>query len=324
MASAGNALLRISGRRAGIVLVYHRVSDPHQPWAEGGLNPRLGTRFFEAQLRHVTARYRVVPASELIDAVRSRRRGQRFPVAVTFDDDLQSHVREAMPILKRLGIPATFFVSGASLDGPYSFWWERVERAMDGGALSEGELRTLVPVTAAEPHPRGGLSAIAADIVQMSPEQREALSEELGERAGPDPADAGLRSAELRELASEGFEIGFHTLRHHNLAVLDASQLELAMTEGRERIAAEIGRELTSIAYPGGGWDARTPGAARAAGYRLGFTTDPEPVLPGSDPLCLGRVDPIWCATLGHFALTLTRVLRGADGERRTPGGAGA
>ncbi len=106
-----------------------------------------------------------------------------------------------------------------------------------------------------------------------------------------------------------GFEIGFHTLRHPNLATLDDPQLELAMTDGRERIATVIGRELSSIAYPGGRWDPRTPEAARAAGYRFGFTTDPEPVLAGSDPLCLGRLDPLWCDTLGHFALAISRVL---------------
>jgi peptidoglycan/xylan/chitin deacetylase (PgdA/CDA1 family) len=323
LASAGNALLRLSGRRAGLVLAYHRIGDPHQRWDEGGLNPRLGKSFFEAQLRHLSARYRVVPASELLSAVQSRRRGERFPVAITFDDDLPSHARDAMPILKRVGVPATFFVSGASLNGPFSFWWERVERAMDRGALSEAELREMVPAQSGARDRRGELRRIAEDIELMAPDERESLSEELGKRAGPDPPDAGLREADLRALVDSGFEIGFHTLRHPNLASLDGPQLELAMTEGRERIAAAIGRELSSIAYPGGKWDQRTPEAARAAGYRLGFTTDPEPVLPDSDPLCIGRVDPLWCETLGHFALTLSRVLRRTNGYRRTPGSTG-
>lgn len=309
LATTGNALHRLNGHRAGIVLAYHRIGDPHQRWDEGRLNPRLGTRFFEAQLRHLTRRYRVVPASELLDAVKNRRRGERFPAAVTFDDDLPSHAREAMPILKRVGVPATFFVSGASLDRPFSFWWEQIDRAVDRGTLSEAELRAMVPARRGNPGTRGGLPSIARDIEVMPAGERKALLEELGERAGPDPPDAGLREADLRALASSGFEIGFHTLRHPNLATLDDAQLALAMTDGRERLANVIGRELSSIAYPGGRWDPRTPEAARAAGYKLGFTTDPEAVLTGSDPLCLGRLDPLWCETLGHFALACSRVL---------------
>jgi peptidoglycan/xylan/chitin deacetylase (PgdA/CDA1 family) len=324
IASAGNALLRLSGRRAGLVLVYHQIGDPHQGTDGGGLSPRLGTGFFESQLRHLNRRYRVVPATELLSAVQSRRRGERFPVAVTFDDDLRSHARDAMPILERVGIPATFFVSGASLSQPFSFWWERVDRAIDRGALSEAELRAMVPAPSGDPGARSGLRAIARDIESMPLDQRDALSEELEERAGPDPPDAGLRETDLRALASSGFEIGFHTLRHPNLAGLDGPQLERAMTEGREPVATAIGRELSSIAYPGGKWDSRTPDAARAAGYRFGFTTDPEPVFPDGDPLCIGRIDPLWCQTLGQFALALSRVLRRTNGDRRTPGSAGS
>jgi peptidoglycan/xylan/chitin deacetylase (PgdA/CDA1 family) len=313
--------MRRSGRRAGIVLVYHRVGDPHQASAEGWLSPRLGTDLFEAQLRHLAARYRVVPASDLLDAVKSRRRGDLFPAAVTFDDDLQSHVREALPILKRVGIPATFFVTGASLSAPFSFWWERIDRAIDSGALSESELRAMVPERAGD-RSRSGLPSIARDIELMPPEQRDALAEELGERAGPDPPDAGLREADLQALASSGFEIGFHTLRHPNLAILDGPELELALTDGRNRVAAAIGREITSIAYPGGKWDKRVVDAAAGAGYRFGFTTDPEPVLTDSDPRCIPRLDPVWCDTLGHFELALSRLLARSNGDRRTPGGA--
>ena len=34
------------------------------------------------------------------------------------------------------------------------------------------------------------------------------------------------------------------------------------------------------------------------------------PVEPDSDPLALGRLDVIWCGTLGQFALAVTRTLR--------------
>jgi peptidoglycan/xylan/chitin deacetylase (PgdA/CDA1 family) len=307
-----NAVLRLSGRRAGAVIVYHRIGGAERGWDPRRVSPPMATRLFEQHLLHLKRRYRVVPPSELLEAVRNRRRGERFPVAVTFDDDLASHVREAMPILTRMDVPATFFVCGASLDRPFTFWWERLVRAQDRGRLDEAQLRSLVPAVVGATRARDsrGVRALATDIEFMDPDDRDALSELLGERAGPDPPDAGLRRDDLRALTAAGFEVGFHTLRHYNLAVLADGRLEQAMHEGRVEVAAVVGHELSSIAYPGGKWSDEVVAAARAAGFRLGFTTDPEPVLPNSDPLCFGRFDPEWCITIGHFALAVARVLR--------------
>ena len=60
----------------------------------------------------------VVPAEELQAAVAERQRGQRFPVCLTFDDDLSQHVDCAMPILRDTGVPATFFLCGRAWLAP--------------------------------------------------------------------------------------------------------------------------------------------------------------------------------------------------------------
>src|SRR5688572_12919383 len=75
------SILRLSARRVGIALVYHRIGDPSgDPDTE--LVPVRATARFELELRHLTRCYRVVPASQLLAAVAARRRGHRFPVAI--------------------------------------------------------------------------------------------------------------------------------------------------------------------------------------------------------------------------------------------------
>src|SRR5437762_2220702 len=77
-------LARMSSSRAGVALVYHRVGgrggDPNVE-----ILAAVSSSAFGRQLRHLRRHYRVVPAAELLDAVRSRRRGERFPVSITFD-----------------------------------------------------------------------------------------------------------------------------------------------------------------------------------------------------------------------------------------------
>ena len=193
--------LRLSGRRVGAVILYHRLDSDHAGWDPTGINPAIDVSLFEAEVRHLKTRYRVVPASELLEAVRARKRGERIPVAVTFDDDNASHAAKAMPILKRAALPATFFVCGASLERPFAFWWERVERALASGVASVEELRAMVPESSLNSaSTKSGMRAVAADIEFMPPDERDALADELGRRLGPDPPDAGLRAAALREL----------------------------------------------------------------------------------------------------------------------------
>jgi peptidoglycan/xylan/chitin deacetylase (PgdA/CDA1 family) len=282
--------LRFSRRRAGLVLVYHglaeRSGDPARE-----LVPAHAVTLFEAHVRLLRSRYRIVPADQLPAAVAARRRGNRFPVAITFDDDLASHVELAAPVLGRLGAPATFFLTGATLELPVSFWWEQLQRTVDLGRD--------VPVEGEGIHER------AERIERMSAAERDAVVARLDDGDG----EPGLRATQVRALADARFALGFHTLRHERLTELADDALDDALVEGRAELEAVSGRQLDSIAYPHGKADVRVARAAKAAGYRLGFTGRYEPVLATTDPLLLGRVEPSF-GPLEDFALQLVGVLR--------------
>jgi peptidoglycan/xylan/chitin deacetylase (PgdA/CDA1 family) len=289
-APARGDLLRWSDRRVGLALLHHRVGDPPGD-PETELSPALGTAEFERQLERLASRHRVVRASGLLQAVATRRRGERIPVAITFDDDLSSHRRVSAPALLRHGLTATFFLSGTSLERPYRYWWERLEEAFDRG-LDVAETLNL---------PGNGRHELAGAIRELDPQRRAEIAERLGALVGPDPADAGLRADDVRWLAGAGFEIGFHTRDHHYLPNLDDGALRDAMSEGRDRLAALADQPLESIAYPHGGVDSRVAGAARAAGFKAGFTTAAEAATASTDPLLIGRVDPVYYGD-GAFA----------------------
>lgn len=285
---------------AGLVLVYHAVAAgaAREPVRE--VVPVVPVELFDAQMRHVAARHRIVAGRELHSAIAARKRGERFPVAVTFDDDLREHLEVALPALRRAGVTATFFLTGASLERPTSFWWERLQRAIDAGL----PLPDDVPDTA------------AATMQALSAKEREAASEDLLRRLGGEPPEWGLQVEDTRALAEAGFDIGFHTREHHVLTELDDHELDHAMRAGRAELEAAAGCALLAVAYPHGKADARVANAARAAGYAVGFTTEGAAVVPDTDRLLTGRVYPS-SDSLGHFALQSTRVLWRARRERR-------
>jgi len=301
-------LARLSPARAGVALVYHRVGG------DGGdeaveILPAVSSSAFAGQLRHLRRHYRVVPAGELLDAVRTRRRGQRFPVSITFDDDLASHVREALPALRQAGLTATFFLGGAALEEPHSFWWEDLQRAIDGRLVAPDGIPHVPEAdvrAALERSPRTILD-LAGAIVRLEPRKKAEVAAALRTAAGPPAAESGLRARDVRTIVEAGCTVGFHTLRHDFLPSLSGPELEEALNEGREEVASAAGQSPELIAYPHGKADRRVVDAARAAGFALGFTTARGPVTPDTDPFLIPRT--VADQSVSALGLRLARVV---------------
>lgn len=117
-----------------LILAYHRVQpDP-------GETLSVSTRNFERQLRWLLAAG--WQPSVLDDA---HRRGRKF--SVTFDDGYRDNFIHAVPILLKLGIPATFFISTGYLDDEHVFYWRQHRmpvKEREGFPLRRCELVELV------------------------------------------------------------------------------------------------------------------------------------------------------------------------------------
>jgi peptidoglycan/xylan/chitin deacetylase (PgdA/CDA1 family) len=308
LAAVFELVMRRSGRKVGIALVYHGVGDPPgDPRRE--LLPLLGRALFAGQVRHLGSRYRLVHASELFEAAGARRRGERFPVAITFDDDLRSHLEVAGPLLTEARATATFFLNGASLSGAmHAFWWQRLQAAFDRG-LDLSSLGLSVSESGSSIH------ALGRVIENLDPRGRDEVDARLAEVLGPVGLDAGLRLEDVNQLVAQGFETGFHTLRHDSLPALPDDELERALHEGRRELEDAIGEPVQTIAYPHGKADVDIAQAARSAGFDFGFTGRPEPVTPAKDPLLLGRLSPSY-ASVGELAFDVAWALVASSGRR--------
>ena len=283
---------RLGAKSAGAVIVYHRVgSSGGNPKLE--ILPAISIGEFDKQLRHIRRRYRVVPASKILEATGQRRRGGRFPVAITFDDDLHCHVEHALPALRRVGLTATFFLTGASFEAPHAFWWEDLQRAVDGRLVAADALPGVQEADlrdALERRPRA-IFRVAEAIEALDRPGRARVEAALRAAVGA-PADLGLRTADVRMLVSAGCEIGFHTRGHDALPALSDADLEHALVEGRTDVEAAAGDSVTVIAYPHGKADVRVAEAARAAGFVSGFTTQRHTVSTDANALLLPRIVP--------------------------------
>jgi peptidoglycan/xylan/chitin deacetylase (PgdA/CDA1 family) len=86
------------------VLVYHSIGRVRRNAPE--YNGFVTRERFSAQMRYLAEHRSVVPLGQLVDATN----GPHGRVAITFDDGYRSTLKHAVPVLRALGLPATFFV----------------------------------------------------------------------------------------------------------------------------------------------------------------------------------------------------------------------
>uniref|UniRef100_UPI00356638D8 polysaccharide deacetylase family protein n=1 Tax=Nocardioides sp. TaxID=35761 RepID=UPI00356638D8 len=94
---------------------------------------------------------------------------------------------------------------------------------------------------------------------------------------------------ELLDAAREGLDIGSHTVTHPWLPRLDAGELKRELVDSRVALTELLGRTITSLAYPTGGWNRSVRDAVDDAGYSIAITVDRGMNTRRTHPLSLKR-----------------------------------
>jgi peptidoglycan/xylan/chitin deacetylase (PgdA/CDA1 family) len=294
------AAIRAAARRGhGLALVYHRVTADGDV-AHGEVVPSVGRSRLRAQLEALAELGEVVDLPRLLDPPASRRR-PRF--ALTFDDDYPHHAAHALPVLRDVGVPGAFFLSGRALHGLGPYWWERLEALVAADGVERVGRALGIP---------GDSPQALASVCERDPAARSRLA-----ALAPGVVGRPLDVDGIRTLAAAGMTVGFHTLEHPLLPDLDSDRLAAALTTGREELAAATGRPMTLLAYPHGKADQRVARATRAAGYTAAWTGWPRPAQPGGDRFLLGRWEPGPLDVDAFVASVAVRLNRAAPGPRR-------
>lgn len=289
------------GRRDLAVVTYHRVGRPE---AAGELDPDL----FEVEPDELSDQLAVLRAHCTLVSIADVRRFARggrpppAPVLVTFDDAYVEGHDVALPILRRAGVPATFFVPTAFPDAGKLFWWDRVSILMRRCRRPEITIdypRALVvrpgeaPVAAAHLVSRAIKRTPGLDLPRLWDAIERATGVTLSaaeERALARRSIMGFR--EVRALRDAGLDVQSHAHEHLVLNTLTPEAARRDLARSAEALRDAVGGDIFAVAYPVGyalgGALRRAP---EEAGFTLGFTNGTG-LCPtsGFDPLNIPRL----------------------------------
>jgi peptidoglycan/xylan/chitin deacetylase (PgdA/CDA1 family) len=98
-----------------------------------------------------------------------------------------------------------------------------------------------------------------------------------------------MTEQQVAALHRDGFEIFSHTLSHPVLTEIADAQLDMELSGSKKRLEQIIGQEVIAVTYPYGSYDSRVCDAAKRAGYKIAFTTEPRVIYKVSDLFKIGR-----------------------------------
>jgi peptidoglycan/xylan/chitin deacetylase (PgdA/CDA1 family) len=174
---------------------------------------------------------------------------------ITFDDGYRDNFTNALPILLKHGLPATFFVTTEFIGGG-CMWNDRVihtlvdskEEALILPHLSEG----IVLLGDTENRKRLALNLLSK-IKHLDYQHREdAVAEIIQIAGGTVPSDIMMSIDEVIALRDAGMEIGGHTNTHPILTKLSEASSLNEMAIGKEILEGWLKEPVRTFAYPNG------------------------------------------------------------------------
>ncbi|MDP8927703.1 MAG: polysaccharide deacetylase family protein [Actinomycetota bacterium] len=238
-----------------------------------------GIRRLERQLRLLRRVARIVPLHQAL-AYLAQQRPFGTRVALTFDDGYRDNLDAAVPLLERLGLPATFFLVPNLLSRRVRPWWEVLAWAFarsDRDRLRwEGEDYQM----SSPGLRRMALESVAERLKVRDGAAREAALDGLIDElcpVGPGDVDELFLDWEgARSLARRGFSVGSHSMRHVILSRESPDDQRRDLLESRRQLEAGLQVPVKLLAYPNGtpaDYDQVTIDAAAHAGYTHAVTT---------------------------------------------------
>lgn len=301
-----SVLSRVLGSECLSVLLFHRVQPvqdplfPNEVWADN----------FRAKMAVLRRFFNVLPIASAVELLAAGRLPPRA-VVITFDDGYADNHDVALPILRNLGLPATFFIATGFLNGG-RMWNDSVietVRRVAGDQLDLTAIDLGRHDTSSLDARRSAIGALLGRLKYMPESVRRETVDKISALAGVRlPDDLMMRDEQVRALHREGMTIGAHTHTHPILASESGQRSQDEIEGGKRTLEGIIGAPVRFFAYPNGkprkDYESRHVDQVRAAGFAAAVSTAAGACVRAADPFQLARFTP-WDIAPGRFAARL-------------------
>jgi peptidoglycan/xylan/chitin deacetylase (PgdA/CDA1 family) len=281
-----SAVLTPRGPRP-LVIGYHRVVEDLAAAARTDMPTMLTSRaMFERHIDWIGRSFDFVSLDEIGDRIARDLPFKRPVAAITFDDGYVDVYENALPVLKRKGIPAAVFVVtelvGNSdwqvhdklyhlLAKAYARWadpWDGLTQLLADVDVSA---MAIPGIRAAARNPYAVVTALLPSLSQHDVgRMMDVLTEQVGHGSADVPQTVSW--AMVDDMRRDGFTIGSHTKTHVWLAQESEAKAFDEIAGSKAELERRLGDSVQHFAYPGGQFTPPIVEMVARAGYRFAYT----------------------------------------------------
>jgi peptidoglycan/xylan/chitin deacetylase (PgdA/CDA1 family) len=262
----------------GVILRYHSVNgDPG--WSGDYIQPSLvvSPDVFDRQVSFLASNHRIVGMDELVAALRGGKRLDGRAVAITFDDGYEDNHRFALPILRKHGATATFYVTTGAVEDETVLWTvelrNAVRRSRERGLSLSFLSGRAIDISTPEAK-ESAIKLLTGMVKRVGTEEAHDMLKEILAATGVPPGRLERRVMmswdELRTMHRSGMTIGAHSVTHLNLPCLETADVVREVRGSKEALERALGAPVAHFAYPNGrtgrNFDARVAHVVADAG----------------------------------------------------------
>jgi CelD/BcsL family acetyltransferase involved in cellulose biosynthesis/peptidoglycan/xylan/chitin deacetylase (PgdA/CDA1 family) len=294
------------------IFIFHRVNDDYDPFL-----PSVPVAVFRKQMEFLRQNFPIISLDEVASGSYAES-GEKYSVAITFDDGYRDNFLKAFPVLNKLEMPATIFLATGSIQSSELPWYDQISWAFK---LTTRPRFSLADVGG----PEANLNQRSAVLQAMGntlawlrtidDEKRRTfiprIFEELGVSARLSVPNPMLSWDEIKQMSKQKITFGAHTISHPALSRTNSTRLETEIMGSKNKIEEALDLPVRHFAYPFG-QPSDVSDEAKKIVQRSGFSSAVTTVWgfnrPGDDLYDLKRFSPrsnAWDSDLAKMAMKL-------------------
>lgn len=181
-------------------------------------------------------------------------------IYLTFDDGYYNNFN-ALPVLTKYGIKATFYISTQHIKEQKAYWWDALARALT------------------QQNKYDQMQEMVNQMYQLKTAEQDAhMLQHFGPNAlqPNNDIDRPMSKTELKTFASHPqVTIGNHTHQHLNLKLYSDDEIKDNIAAAESFLNEVSTQKIRSISYPHGFVNPHISSLAKDCGYEIGITTIP-------------------------------------------------
>jgi len=311
---------KLKKRHAAVILIYHQIVDgDSRSYLHKGAAIHHQLKDFRAEMEFVRKWFRVISLDDVLSALRTETGFKKPSLAITFDDGYRDNYTLAYPVLRKLNVPATIYLTTGLIGTFKRTWVDDIEYALLRARVDEFTMPALFGNRALAIRTLKQKEAVNVRIGEalkrVSNARKSELMAELFARLEVDPTLDDNRTRrmlsweEVREMSQNGISFAAHTSSHPILTQVPLDVARTEIFESKQKMEAELGKPVKHFAFPNGrhnDFSRELRDYCVSLGFETIATAEYGAVSRDSNPHYLLRLIPV--IPLPHFAIELTRL----------------